>query len=484
MRWDLTEESNHESIEVPFYLPRLFVSPSCLPKFSKTIEEVASKKAKLLNKTIDLQKAMHMNDQKRVEELDNKCACLRLEIESLESEANEMRMTLVQRIYVVVNSVEEMRAVNELWCGTGAPLGMRCFRGKIYVPENVEADVIKAMVHEARATTCGLKIQLSELECLSVTRDFYRVRVEQAGSNDAKMNSIGVCLDRDGRRRQKTAAIGGADLIPISWPHDSYSPASHSPSRQRLTHSHRSHQPKPTQPSNHPSDFTFLPLSDNLPAIENSDSFIDFINILNSNCRPSFQEYLTRLISEGNKSIVVVFDNVMHFAGVVAVDLNLAAVLFRSTSAAYFPAFLARQQLRQQGRFLEQDFVMQEIVPNHYPLRYKDLPFPITSVEDWKQLVANFNQQTAPSAVVWNTIKFLEQESLTLVQNHYQVPVFAAGPLHKITPSPSVTCSHQEDTGCITWLDKQPPKSVNLHKLWKPSLNGCETADRDGMGSS
>ncbi|KAL8261740.1 hypothetical protein R6Q59_025789 [Mikania micrantha] len=103
---------------------------------------------------------------------------------------------------------------------------------------------------------------------------------------------------------------------------------------------------------------------------------------------------------------------------------------------------------------------MQEIVPNHYPLRYKDLPFPKTSVEDWKQLVANFNQQAHPSAVVWNTIKFLEQESLARVQNHYEVPVFAVGPLHKITPSPSVTCSHQEDTGCITWLDKQPPKSV------------------------
>ncbi|KAI7746836.1 hypothetical protein M8C21_017585, partial [Ambrosia artemisiifolia] len=40
-----------------------------------------------------------------------------------------------------------------------------------------------------------------------------------------------------------------------------------------------------------------------------------------------------------------------------------------------------------------------------------------------------------------------------------QVPVFAVGPLHKITPGLSIS-SHKEDTSCIAWLDKQPPKSV------------------------
>ncbi|KAI7726691.1 hypothetical protein M8C21_010967 [Ambrosia artemisiifolia] len=39
------------------------------------------------------------------------------------------------------------------------------------------------------------------------------------------------------------------------------------------------------------------------------------------------------------------------------------------------------------------------------------------------------------------------------------VPVFAVGPLHKITPGLSIS-SHKEDTSCIAWLDKQPPKSV------------------------
>ncbi|KAM0044922.1 hypothetical protein Hdeb2414_s0010g00358801 [Helianthus debilis subsp. tardiflorus] len=112
----------------------------------------------------------------------------------------------------------------------------------------------------------------------------------------------------------------------------------------------------PPDPSNHPSDFTFLPLSDNnLSTIEKYASFTDFISALNQNCKASFKEHLTRLImSQGNKSIVVIFDNVMHFAGIVAVDMNIPAIVFRGTSAAYFPAFVARLQIRQQGRFLEE----------------------------------------------------------------------------------------------------------------------------------
>ncbi|KAI3682466.1 hypothetical protein L1987_82465 [Smallanthus sonchifolius] len=67
--------------------------------------------------------------------------------------------------------------------------------------------------------------------------------------------------------------------------------------------------------------------------------------------------------------------------------------------------------------------------------------------------------KTPPSAFIWNTIEFLEQSALTQIRNTYQVPVFTVGPLHKIV----TTCSTsflEEDTSCISWLDKQAPKSV------------------------
>ncbi|KAI3678244.1 hypothetical protein L6452_37529 [Arctium lappa] len=217
----------------------------------------------------------------------------------------------------------------------------------------------------------------------------------------------------------------------------------------------------PPDPSNHP-DFIFLPLSDNLSAIDVSSSFTGFIQDLNTNCRPSFREHLIRLTSEqnrGDKSMVVIYDHLMFFAGAVAMDLNLVAILFRSCSAAYYRACLARQQLHQQGKFLEQDFVMQDMVPNHHPLRYKDLPYSKSPIEDWKQRVAIFSQEPHPSAIICNTVKFLEHEVLSQTHQHHQVPFFAVGPLHKIAPSPP-TNFLEEDTSCITWLDKQAPKSV------------------------
>ncbi|KAL7606813.1 hypothetical protein Lser_V15G15117 [Lactuca serriola] len=212
----------------------------------------------------------------------------------------------------------------------------------------------------------------------------------------------------------------------------------------------------PPNPSNHPS-FIFLPLSDNLSVIDDSGSFSNFIHTLNKNCKPSFQKHMTRLIGDqnkGNKSIVVIYDNLMFCAGSVAADLNLVAIVFRSCSAAYFPANLVRQQLHQESRYLY------EMVPNHHPLRYKDLPFSKPPIEDWQQLFAIISQSIRPSAVIWNTIKVLEHEALTQIQKYYQVPVFSVGPLHKITPTDLPTSFLEEDTSYIAWLDKQATKSV------------------------
>ncbi|GJZ10127.1 hypothetical protein Tco_0544886 [Tanacetum coccineum] len=110
----------------------------------------------------------------------------------------------------------------------------------------------------------------------------------------------------------------------------------------------------PLDPSNHPS-FTFLPISNNLSTVDAFGNFINLIQTLNNNSsKASFREHLTQLISEGNKSIVVIYDHHMFFAGQVVIDLNLSAILFRSGSGAFFPAYLVRQQLCSESRFLEQ----------------------------------------------------------------------------------------------------------------------------------
>ncbi|KAJ9551924.1 hypothetical protein OSB04_015969 [Centaurea solstitialis] len=141
--WDMNENTT-ENVEAPSNLPRLFIAPSCLPKFSIILATVRDMKAELLKKTIEVEK---LEREDRVEQLKTECFWTQLKINGLENEAREMRKELVGRIYVEARSVNEMKAVNELRLGVGAGStpGMRCFRGKIYVPESVPRDLVRAM---------------------------------------------------------------------------------------------------------------------------------------------------------------------------------------------------------------------------------------------------------------------------------------------------------------------------------------------------
>jgi len=217
-------------------------------------------------------------------------------------------------------------------------------------------------------------------------------------------------------------------------------------------------------PSNHPG-LTFLPLPDNLSATPCFANAVQFLQTLNDNCRPHFQEHLVQIINEQKgasekESLVIIYDDLMYFAGSVAFDLGLPCIIFRTSSASAFPVFKIIPQLHQEGRFPVQDSMLQEIVSELHPLRYKDLPF---LGVPWEQALETINitmPKTTPSAFIWNALEFLESSALTQIHDHYKVPVFSVGPLHKIIPTPSGTSFLEEDTSCISWLDKQAPKSV------------------------
>ncbi|KAI7735308.1 hypothetical protein M8C21_000521, partial [Ambrosia artemisiifolia] len=166
---------------------------------------------------------------------------------------------------------------------------------------------------------------------------------------------------------------------------------------------------------------------------------------LNDNCRPYFQDYLVQIQnaqkdSSEKESIIVIYDNLI--------------------SASTFPAIKIIPQLHQESRIPVQDSMLQEIVSELHPLRYKDLPFIGLPIQEMLQLVKMIMPRTPPSAYMWNTLEFLEPSALTQIRDNYQVPIFTVGPLHIISPTPSSTSFLEEDTSCISWLDKQAPKSV------------------------
>lgn len=63
------------------------------------------------------------------------------------------------------------------------------------------------------------------------------------------------------------------------------------------------------------------------------------------------------------------------------------------------------------------------------------------------------------SAIIVNTVHFLEQGILRALQEVFSTKIFPIGPFHKLAPSSSSSLL-EEDTDCITWLDKQDPGSV------------------------
>ncbi|MFS7903318.1 putative UDP-glucuronosyl/UDP-glucosyltransferase [Helianthus anomalus] len=219
----------------------------------------------------------------------------------------------------------------------------------------------------------------------------------------------------------------------------------------------------PPDSSNHP-HLTFLPLPTNTSGTDISAGFTNFFKTLNNNCKTHLHNHLIQIINAQNnssdkESVVVIHENLTFFAGIVAGDLGLSAILLRGSSAAFFPAFNIIPQLHQDGNFPPPDSLLQEIVPGLYPFRYKDLPFVGRPIDQTLELVNMLTPKTTLSAFIWNTIEFLEESALTQIRNEYKVPVFTIGPLHKIV----TTCSTsflEEDTSCISWLDKQAPKSV------------------------
>lgn len=104
-------------------------------------------------------------------------------------------------------------------------------------------------------------------------------------------------------------------------------------------------------------------------------------------------------------------------------------------------------------------------VPELHPLRFKDLPISrLGDLEAFSQILVNMYKKKFSSPIIWNTMDCLEQSSLTQRQQQLQVPFFPIGPLHKLAP-PSSSSLLEEDSSCITWLDKQSPKSV-IYVSW------------------
>jgi len=102
----------------------------------------------------------------------------------------------------------------------------------------------------------------------------------------------------------------------------------------------------------------------------------------------------------------------------------------------------------------------QDPVPELHPLKYKDLPIPMSGKYDtFSKLVFEAYKIRTSSAIIWNTMDCLEPSLLAQIQQQFQVPMLPLGPMHKLGPA-SGSSLWKEDTSCMTWLGKQSKHSV------------------------
>ncbi|KAG5238291.1 UDP-glycosyltransferase [Salix suchowensis] len=217
-------------------------------------------------------------------------------------------------------------------------------------------------------------------------------------------------------------------------------------------------------PSNYP-EFNFLFIQDGLS--DHDVASLDLtaiVLVLNEKCQLPFQECLARLVKEQETRddgiACVIYDELSYFSEAAARNLKLPSIIFRTSNANTFLARTVIIEMYVQGRIPLADPLSQKAVLEHPPLRERDLPISsFGPMKNFFNLIGNVRDVRRSSAIVYNTMDCLEGSSIAKLQQLCHVPIFAIGPIHKIVPAPSCSLL-EEDTDCMSWLDRQAPSSV------------------------
>ncbi|XP_020594774.1 7-deoxyloganetin glucosyltransferase-like [Phalaenopsis equestris] len=233
-------------------------------------------------------------------------------------------------------------------------------------------------------------------------------------------------------------------------------------------------------------DFRFFTISDGLPySDENATQNVpDLCESTMKHCLGPFRTLLAELKEEKNTPPVscIVADGAMSFTLDAARELNIPEILFWTTSACAFLAYLNFQQLVDRGvvplkdeAALTSGYLDTEVdwIPGlRQGIRLKDLPS-FLRVTDIKDKMFNYirhetNRASMATAIVLNTFEALEVPVLEALRQI--IPsVYAVGPLSLLSRSlisnesrlASINTSlWKEDTTCITWLNGKRDQSV------------------------
>ncbi|XP_058181846.1 7-deoxyloganetic acid glucosyl transferase-like [Rhododendron vialii] len=227
------------------------------------------------------------------------------------------------------------------------------------------------------------------------------------------------------------------------------------------------------------SGFRFEAIPDGLPEddLRSGNRVMELFRSFRATAKPLLRELLG---SDGRKdwglgrkrASCIIADGLLSFAIDVGEEFGIPVIIFRTTSACAFWAFLCGPKLIEAGEIPFQGNNMDapiKCVPGMDGfLRQRDLPsiYRVRDAanQDLQILLSETLQITRARALILNTFEDLEGSVLAPIRS--QCPqVYTVGPLHahlkvRLASSSSSNGLWEEDTSCMAWLDAQPPKSV------------------------
>ncbi|KAJ4869954.1 UDP-glycosyltransferase 85A2 [Raphanus sativus] len=226
--------------------------------------------------------------------------------------------------------------------------------------------------------------------------------------------------------------------------------------------------------------FRFESIPDGLQETD-GDTMQDVPSLCDStmkNCLAPFKELLQRINARDDVPPVtcIVSDGLMTFTLDAAEEIGVPNVIFWTTSACGFLAYLYFESIVQKGLspIKDENCLDTEIdwIPTMKNLRLKDIPSFIraTTRDD---ILLNFflrevDRVKRASAIILNTYDDLERDTIQAIQS-ITPPVYSIGPLHLLVDRDIDNDSEigrmgsnlwREDTTCVDWLDTKPRNSV------------------------
>ncbi|KAI3513691.1 hypothetical protein L1887_21030 [Cichorium endivia] len=234
----------------------------------------------------------------------------------------------------------------------------------------------------------------------------------------------------------------------------------------------------------HDPSFKFETIPDGLPPPENLDATQDIPTLCKStseSCLEPFKKLLMKLNDTTTTPPVscIISDGAMSFTLDAADELGIPEVLFWTTSACGFLAYVHYSTLTQKGFIPLKDSAdltngyldtVVDCIPSMKGMRLKDMPSFLRTTDPDEFMVNYIIRETTrakqASAIILNTFEDLEYDVLQELSLIYPA-VYSIGPLHTLAKNIEnkdlellSSSLWKEEAECLEWLDSKKSNSV------------------------